>query len=72
MGRHHDIIDRQIDNRESTEIGKSMSPQRHKHENNLLNPELPKLFNDINKHKEMRQRSYGYNVLTGSYNKVSG
>ena len=71
MGKNHDTIDRHIDNRESLEIGKSMSPQRHKHENLLVNASIPKVLNDLNKHKESQRKNYGFNVLTGSYSKLN-
>ena len=59
-----------MENRESLEIGKASSPMRHKHENLLNDPSIPKYLNDINKHKETYNKSCGYNVLTGSYNRV--
>ena len=62
IGKNHEIIDREIQNRESLKYGKN--PYMYA---NML----PKL-NDINHHRTSQRARYNYNVLTGGYVKRPG
>jgi hypothetical protein len=75
MGKHHDTIDRSINHRESLEIGKSLLSsrsiakigERQNERTGSMDTFLPRMLNDLNRHKDVRSKNYNFNVITGSY-----
>jgi hypothetical protein len=58
-GKNHDIIDKEIQNRESLKYGNNPYD---------ISNFMPKL-NDIRHHKEVQKKNYNFNVITGSFNR---
>lgn len=57
IGGNHDIIDREIKNRESLKYGQN--PYNY--------GSMMPMLNDINHHRTSKRAKYNFNVITGGY-----